>query len=758
MIKLPFNVIDVNNSNSLGTEMKTYEKHINSTVVGKDNKRYTQIERARVLNYIANAINIKLSNEQMIFALANPHSLLCEAGPGSGKTTTLEFKIMAWKIFEGIPGIDIMYLAYNTHATTDFIDRQNQLTKVLTDTSTTDIYGNRLSTHVQALTFHKFAISWVKEYPKEAGMSHFEFLNKVLLDEYDLSDYYKKAIIAAKKLFLKQNKEIVYTPDDYKLGRLCFIDSYRKENMMSVDDVANSDMFNELKMSKEFYALVVDRVDLLKTIGNVWTFADFLEKFNKILDNKEIAKRVGNAYPYLLVDEYQDMTNLMRSVLRKLNPYIKYMVAVGDGDQSIYRFRGTDHRNVLKFEDEFEDTLITKLTLNRRCPAQIVELSNRILDNIGERLPKHIQAVNNGGSQEHILYNNKEDMLDDIIKKLKEMDRSQRNDTVITFRNKRISLYIALRLIEENIGIRLGSALPPFKDHLNLAMYNANKLLMFPSDLFAMEKSLYTMTKLRKAEVVQIVAAVRKTLGTKEANKVPVWKLSEIKSFYGEHPGLRDDISKIKELHERAMLSHESNEGIASELFLLIKQNYYSFIKEQLNYPDELEERILSYYVVDKSLIEVQKEMAEQFAHAEELTAGNAGVYLTTMHGLKGLEFENVFIAELEEGVIPSMNMFKEPSKEDLDADWRLFYVALTRVKKNLYTYFSKVKPSRFIDIVDESNITKIQSIRQKAVRGSNLNLHKEKIEQDLIISIERNQTATNEFVDSYAKLFEDLS
>ena len=715
------NVLDVSNTAPLRREISKYIHKI--PAVSYSGKTYDGVNKATLLKYAGNKVGITLSNEQLIFSIIEPHSLLCEAIPGSGKTTSVNFKILSWKMFNCIKGNDILYLTYNKHASEDFSSRQSELASIFIGTSTANIKGETIDYNVAAKTFHRFAMDWVQTYPEEAGMKPFVYVSKVLMESYDLQELYKKAFKGLKtELLKKDNIDLEYTLDEYKLSQLVFLEAYAMENLLSIDDLYASGRMDDLKLSEEYYIRLIDKVRMFKGFKNSYTHTDFLTMLDTITEDEEICARMGRAFPYLIVDEYQDMTPLMRNVLRKLNKHVKRFVAIGDGDQAIYDFRGTDHRNVLKFEQEYADPLITKLTINRRCPEHVTRIANKITDDIEERIEKNNESTHNRGVSETVAYNGVKDMTDDIIKKIKDMSFESRDSTVIAYRNKRISLFLALRLIDEKIPFYLGSAHPPFKGHFNLAMYNLIKFIVEPANFRLLETVLYQFTSISKGDMTALAQSIRAN-SVDDLNLVefgiPIWKVPEVIEIFKYDSKFKADIMVIRDLHYRTVKQGEDMVEIAMEMKSLVFNNFYSFVKEQLNYPDELDDLVLEKYKRPESIYKVRDNISQMLMDADKFTKSTQGVYLTTFHGLKGLEFENVFLTEVAEGILPSSNIFKEVDRTSLENDKRLLYVAITRTKANLGIYYPKGKPSRFLNYMRDIPNRSLVSEDVLALQGS---------------------------------------
>lgn len=439
---------------------------------------------------------------------------------------------------------------------------------------------------------------------------------------------------------------------------------------------------------------------IIKTVAIFNQFPDVLNKY---------AKR----YQYILVDEFQDIDHLQYQLVKQLSSYHQNIYIVGDPDQTIYTWRGSDVAIILNFVKDFKDVETIVLDENFRSCSNILNAANSVIKNNNDRVEKNLFTNNPKGDK--IVYASfRQDELEanyivSKIEKLKSEDINY-NDIVILYRANYQSRIIEKALIENRIpyiiygGIRFYERLE-IKDILSYL-----RMLVNPDDLAFIRtintpkrgvgaKALGDLEKMANSYDLSLYeAAVRNFDNLKNKGIKNYVEIIEILKSFLDKIDLEDLINKVLDLTGYRLMISTANE---EERLGNIKELIKDIIEYQKNYPESnLQEylQVINLYTDKES--DNQQEM----------------IKLMTIHSVKGLEFDNVFIMGMNEGVFPSERSLKDGIK-GLEEERRLAYVAYTRAKKRLFltetSGFNHITgkektPSRFINEIDEKYLINI--------------------------------------------------
>lgn len=661
----------------------------------KGTAQFKPIQVANVLNNIFMKMGLKLDNEQMLFLLADDKRLLCEASAGSGKTTVSQLKMVKYKLLYGISGSDILAIAYNDHAAEDMQKRH----RVLIDTIMSQrIKGVKLDDRIVCRTFHSNALAWVTEYATKCNISNKE---TIVISDANEEKFMHKAVESA--LANKAKKEGT-EPQEVAPGvvpALIKFNGYRDERMLDVADCEYLPPFMEIGLDVETVEETLKRFNKLCTFNSMFTFSNILVKFYELMrDNPDIRTRIQNAYKVLLVDEYQDMTPLMNAIIELMINDNTTFNAIGDGDQSIYAFKGTDSLNCLKFREYFPEGKVVSMGANRRCRKNIVDVARNILSINTLRYPKEIYAVQDGGSVLTIPYETSADECAYLVSELKKIPVDELYDVCIAYRNKESSLLLTKALLDARIPFTVKSGYEPYKDVLSASLYEIFAMLKSPLSKAYHKMVLYKLTPANRQNIAKVIDAADDSDGMKHYLDYNWSMLGNLGS------AVVRELTVIKEC-EDALKANAPMGNYFNKLFKLFQKYYWVWMKEQRRFPDDLEHSIIRDFTTERPYSKFIKDYNEQIEIRDRFARTGIGVTVTTFHGLKGLEFSKVFLMDLDDGIFPNYKKIEIECNGNTSAELemkeecvRLFYVACTRPKDSLVVLYNKNNPSIYIDLL----------------------------------------------------------
>ena len=483
-----------------------------------------------------------------------------------------------------------------------------------------------------------------------------------------------------------------------------------------------------------------------KNNHNILDFDDLQIKCRDIFqNNKDILIRYRNKYPYILVDEFQDCDNMQISILRLLNEG-NSLFAVGDEDQCIYGFRGSNPNCMVKFDKYFSHGEKVFLYKNYRSGKSIVELSKKLIQNNIVRNNKEIHAYNKFlGETELVFAKDEKEQLNIICQNIKSLIDTKKyfyKDFAIIYRRNIEGLYIIDSFLKNNIPFRSLQRSTNLYDHF---LYK---------DIIAYLK--LSLNKQDKKSLIRIINRpfryISKTLTDKLLSNnikdnsfhliydmdISIMNLKIIKS-------LEKCIDRLSVLPMEKTIDYILN-NISYMDYIEYYVNKYKGDREELLYLiNMMKESLMDFSSIDEFINYVEKAK-------EENNFKEQGVTLSTIHGVKGMEFKNVFIINCNDGNIP----YTKDTNYNLEEERRLFYVGITRAIENI-TFFIPEKdsvqyllPSRFIKechfISNNYNELKKGDIVMHSYFGK---ARVERVEQDKLSLIFNNKLLRSFYIDS---------
>ena len=626
-------------------------------------------------------MNLEGLNERQLEAIKTLDGpMLVLAGAGSGKTKVLTTKVAYLLESRDVSPKNILAITFTNKAAKEMKDRIFSLI-------------GREAFLIQISTFHSFGLKILKEnYDLLGYTSNFTILDasdsetviKKIMKDYDIdSNKYNyraiKASISSNKnemVGVEEFKKFVY--NDYDEAVLKVYEEYEKELQRS-----NAIDFDDL--------LILP-----------------LKLFN---EHKEVLQKYQEQYKYVFIDEYQD-TNKPQYILSKLiSAKYKNITVVGDNDQAIFTWRGADYKNILNFEKDYEDAKVVILDENYRSTKTILKAANNVIKNNKLRKEKNLWTENEDGNK--ITYYKAFDERDEsfyVIKEIKKLldDGVSPNDICVLYRANAQSRGIEDAFLENNISYRIVGS---------FAFYQRKEI----KDLLSYLKLIHNEKD--DVSLLRVINYPKRGIGSKTIEELTMVARENKCSLY-------DAIESGKELEFKNIIEElkKASETMSLTEFVDLVLDKTG-IRESLRSEKTLEadirlENLEEFKSITRTVEEVDgiaslgdflDEISLVTDASEKQEDGQDKVTLMTMHAVKGLEYDYVFVIGVEEGLFPHLNSMN--SEDELEEERRLCYVAITRARKKLYIInarsrllYGKVSsnvPSRFIaeigdDLLDQ--------------------------------------------------------
>ena len=595
-----------------------------------------------------------LNKEQREAAEHIDGPVLILAGAGSGKTRTVTYRIAHMVREKGVSPLNILALTFTNKAAKEMKERAEALV------------GNDIH-NLQISTFHSFSVRLLRIYGEKLGYGK-------NFNIYDTDDQ--------KSLISKIMKEL-NVQDDSTPGKIANRISKLKEKGIDIKTIERE---VDLRVpSNRVFFDIYDKYDKTLRSSNAMDFSDLILNANKLLDNSEVLGRVQERYKYIIVDEYQDTNDLQYEIINKIASKYNNICVVGDEDQSIYAFRGANINNILNFERDYKNALVIKLEKNYRSTERILNAANELIRNNKSSRGKKLWT--DAGKGEKIQVFNAANTFEEANFIAEEIVRKNREgvpfkDMAVLYRTNAQSRVLEEKMLLNNIKYRVYGGMQFFQRR------EVKDLLAYLSVINNIQDNL---------NFVRIINVPKRSIGDKSVAKfaeIAAQKgisLFESLKYIDEVSGLRAAAKeKLKDFYRLLTDVLENLEHMTvSEIFqeILNRTKYIDSIE------DNKEDRVKNIEELMNSIREIEREYPgitlSEYLEFISLTSATDSmddeenfVKLMTIHSSKGLEFDFVFIAGMEEGLFPGEASIL--NDEDLEEERRLCYVAITRAKKEL--------------------------------------------------------------------------
>jgi len=613
-----------------------------------------------------NILSQQLTDSQRKAVFHTEGPLLVLAGPGSGKTRVITYRIAAL-IDSGVRPYNICAITFTNKAAEEMRQRAFTL-------------GASAGAYIS--TFHSLCVRILRQYADQAGI-HPNF------SIYDSSDQARCIKLAVKECQLDTT--------NFSPARMLDAISTLKNKLIDAESFkSNADDFFFIKLA-EIYLSYQNILGKLNGLD----FDDLLMKTAFLLrDCPEVCREIGDRFKFLLIDEYQDTNHAQYSIAKALASNHNNICATGDPDQSIYRWRGADIRNILAFESDWPDATVVKLEENFRSTANILAAADHLIAfNRNRKIKKLIPTKPEGESIHVTGFEDENAEAHAVARQIKDLTGkgASLNDIAIFYRVNAQSRAIEEAFVRNKIPYQIVRGVEFYrrKEIRDLLAYL--KVLVNPSDEISLLRIINTPARgIGKVTTDSISAyAARHNISFYEALKRSddIESLSKaakakLKVFANMLEQFAKDVSgQVAPLAERVF----TETGLAESLAaggpdgLNALENLNELINSAAEYDKQAEQPSLLDYLQQISL----------FSDTDAYDAASDRVALMTLHAAKGLEFEHAFITGVEDGLLPHERSNTGEDDEQLEEERRLFFVGITRAKADLFISYARYRTVR---------------------------------------------------------------
>ena len=597
---------------------------------------------------------LKLNDEQLSAANHQSGPALILAVPGSGKTTLLLCRIINLVKNHGVNPNKILSVTFSKSSAKDMENRYNKLFP----------YENSIKPSFS--TIHSFCYNIVSQYFRKKKISYSLLEGNSVYSKIqiirNLSNKFLTSPLSDEGLEQLQNeisyfKNMMFTPENYD------------------EDIFSTENFIQIYKSYEKYKRKNDLID----------FDDMLSITHKILSESTITcKYFENRYDFIQIDEAQDTSNIQFEILKLISGKKRNLFFVADDDQSIYSFRGANPKNLLDFNNIFPEGTIYYLAINYRSANKICNLCNNFISQNCFRYQKKMYGKDknmNSGNITAIDFETIEDQNQYLIENI----NSLKGKSAVLFRNNLSAIGLSYTLYKKDMDFFIKDKSLSFFNHfISKDIECFFNLSLASNDINSFEKIYYKMDIFIKEEIIAYLYANNRgrnifdtLIESNEFTKVQKEKLASLKISF----------EKLKDLSPYEAIQIIENEiGYVKYLDRISKNRNASF--------KIFQNHLLQFKIIGKlneSLIEYMSEI-EELKNIINYSSKNYSslISFSTFHSSKGLEYDNVFIID-----VPDLTKEKEKISV-LEEERRLFYVAMTRAKQNLFILNCKFKDGRY--------------------------------------------------------------
>ena len=647
--------------------------------------------------------NLNDKQQEAVEYMAGP--LLILAGAGSGKTRVLTYKIAYLLEKEIVKPWQILAITFTNKAAKEMKERIEALV-------------GQVSNDMWLGTFHSVCVRILKREIELLGYTR----DFNIFDEIDKEKVIKEVM---KKLNIDEKV--------YPVGLIKSEISKAKEAMK--DEVAyQKDAMGDFR--KEEIAKVYNMYQETLKKNNSIDFDDIIMLTVQLfLENPDRLLYYQNKFNYILVDEYQDTNKSQFLLISMLSSATGNICVVGDESQSIYGFRGADISNILNFEQEFPNAKIVKLEENYRSTQNILNAANEVIKNNKSKIDKQLWTQNEEGDKiEYKTLNNEYEEVEYVVDEIDDICRKEHesySNFAVLFRTN-----AQARVLEE-VFMKSGT---PYKLIGGIKFYARKeikdiisylKLIQNINDNIALKRIINEPkrgignTALDKLDALSSESGMSIFEFIQDSNNLISFRsagnIMEFRDMINDLIKEKDKI-KVSELIKKTLKDSGYEDMLNSEGTKETEirfDNLMEFIGVAIEFENENAENSLGDFLDSIALV----------SDVDNLDESTDAVTLMTMHSAKGLEFDNVFLVGMEEGLFPSKRSIEEDAQTEEER--RLCYVAITRAKKHLFITNTKKRtlygsttystPSRFIDEIPENLLseTSIENKENKGIRNN---------------------------------------
>ena len=613
-----------------------------------------------------------LNREQREAVMQTEGPVLILAGAGSGKTRALTHRIVYLIEEFGVNPWNILAITFTNKAAEEMRERVDGLVSFGAD-------------QIWVSTFHSLCVRILRRHIDRLG-----FDNRFTI--YDTDDQ--------KTVMKGVCKRLNIDTKAYKERSLLSAISSAKDNLVDVREY-------EMNTMGDYHKMVIAKVyreyqETLKR-NNALDFDDIIVKTVELFKTcPEILNSYQERFKYIMVDEYQDTNTSQFELVRLLADKYRNLCVVGDDDQSIYKFRGANIRNILDFELHYPEAKVIKLEQNYRSTSSILDAANAVIHNNAGRKEKTLWTQKKEGSRVHFrqldsAYEEAEFIADDICRRMRQ-DGVSYKDCAILYRTNAQARILEERMMNENI---------PYVVVGGVNFYSRMEI----KDILAYLKTIDN--GLDEVALRRIINVPKRSIGAASVEKISVYAQERGISLFDAMceaknvPGLGRSVEKVEAFVNMIQVfrSGLDSYGIVDLIRAVLERiKYAEYLQEQDDEDAEdrmnnIEEFIskASRYEETHDYIELSEFLSEValVADIDNVENKDDRVLLMTLHSAKGLEFPVVYLSGMEDGLFPSFMSIAAPDPEELEEERRLAYVGITRAKEELTLTCAKCRMIR---------------------------------------------------------------
>ena len=621
--------------------------------------------------------------QEAVFTTDGP--LLVLAGAGSGKTRALTHRIAYLIEEKGVRPWNILAITFTNKAAGEMRDRVDSLVQ-------------RGAAEVWVSTFHSLCVRILRRDAEYLGFDR----NFTIYDSED-----------QKTLIRQIMKKLEMDPKLYRERSLLAAISNQKNELVTPEEYAVqvSGDFRQMRIAEAYqeYQTALQKNDAMD-------FDDLIMKTVEVLQaSAELRERYQERFRYIMVDEYQDTNTAQFRLIHLLAGKYRNLCVVGDDDQSIYRFRGANIGNILDFETVYPEAKVIKLEQNYRSTKNILAVANDVIRNNEGRKEKRLWTANEAGEPVgYVQYDSAFDEAGAIIRGVRQANENglPLRDCAVLYRTNAQSRLLEEKCIQYNIPYRLIGG---------VNFYQRKEI----KDMLAYLKTINGGRD--DLSVQRIINVPKRGIGTASINKIMLYATANQMSFFEAArrveriPGVGKSGQKIESFVNqiqvlRSKLDYKmSLSELIQDILVVVdyeqelakdteeeaearRENLEELVNKAADYEAAAEEPSLNGFLEEVALV----------AEVDNLDSSEDRLTLMTLHGAKGLEFQKVYLAGMEDGLFPGCMAVNSDNREDLEEERRLFYVGVTRAKKELTLTCARMRMvngenrycrrSRFID------------------------------------------------------------
>ncbi len=625
----------------------------------------------------------ELNEKQYMAAKQLEGPLLVIAGAGSGKTRMITYR-MAYMLEQGIHQSNILALTFTNKAATEMAERVKEIT------------GQRLS-NLTVSTFHAFGVKILRKTIDKLGYKD----NFSIYDQTDKISAIKNAA-----------REMGIHPES--------LDTFELANLFSAVKMGRTRWNSGNKQFRELYDSYQEHLFLYNAVD----FDDLINLPIKIFKEfPDVLRSYQEQFKYIMVDEFQDTSLRQYEFIKLLGKRYRNLCVVGDDDQSIYSWRGANYQNIVNFEKDFPELTEIKLEQNYRSTKNILAAANKLISHNKNRKEKELWTGVEHGRSIEIFYPDNEtkeaEFITEMIQTLVMRDGVKYHDFGILVRTNSLSAIIENALLSDNLPYKVSGGKSFFqrKEIKDIVAYM--RILENPDDDVNLLRILNTprrgignatLKKIRELSELQGYSLYSAMVALRWAADSPVTPKAKesIEEFIDLIENFREKIAEgeklvptIQRLIERIdywgylLLEHQKNDKVAKWKYKNIGIFMDIFDRWEKN-PDNKDKKLINFL-----------NRITLITRDDDSDDEKGKINLMTIHASKGLEFEIVFLAGVENNIIPHARSLEE-NPDNIEEERRLFYVAITRAKKKLFMTCCKTRkigheiidtgPSPFLD------------------------------------------------------------